>query len=182
MSNHQQIIVQTQCWLDSIIIEHNLCPFAKKERDRGSIHFCVDDSSKIDEALEHLLLECAQLERQADIETTLFIFAQICQGFEEFLDVLDIANQLLISQGYEGTFQLASFHPDYLFADSFQDDPANYTNRSPYPMLHIIREASLEKALQNYPHPELIPERNMAFCRAMGIEKMREMLAHCRKK
>jgi len=181
MSNNKKIILQTQCWLDNIIIEHNLCPFAKRERDRGSIRFCVDDNIEIAQALEHLVLECERLEQEVSIETSLFIFAELVQDFDDFLDLLDIANQLLIAQGYEGIFQLASFHPEYQFADSFHDDPANYTNRSPYPMLHIIREASLEKALQNYPDPELIPQRNVDYCRTMGIEKMQQMLENCRK-
>lgn len=167
-----QIIEQTQCWLDQFIIAHNICPFAKKERDRESIRFFVDDSTDISHALECLMLECERLDKNDDIETTLLIFSQLAGKFDDYLDFLDIANQLLISQGYEGVYQIASFHPDYQFADSSLDDPANYTNRSPYPMFHIIREASLEKALQNYPHPQLIPQRNIEYCRNLGIEKL----------
>ena len=175
----EKIIKQTQCWLDSVIIEHNICPFAKRERDKGSIRFTVEETSEMSQALESLLLECEKLDEQAEIETTLFILVNLGQDFNEYLDFLDIANQLLIDQGYEGVYQLASFHPDYCFADSNDDDPANYTNRSPYPTLHIIREVSLEKALQSYPEPELIPERNIEYCQKLGLEKMQEMLEHC---
>ncbi len=173
------IITKTQCWLDNIIIAHNLCPFAKRERDRGSIRYCVDEHTEIEQALENLLMEFERLDQKADIETTLFILAQICQDFNDYLGFLEMANQLLIAQGYEGEYQLASFHPDYCFADSFENDPANYTNRSPYPMLHIIREQSLERALQNYPDPELIPELNIEFCRTQGFDRMQQKLADC---
>lgn len=175
----EKIISQTQCWLDSVIIEHNICPFAKRERDKDSIRFSVDESSEVNEVLEHLVLECEQLDAKPEIETTLFILAKIGQDFNDYLDFLDIANQLLIEQGCEGIYQLASFHPDYCFAESSEDDAANYTNRSPYPTLHIIREKSLEKALQNYPEPELIPERNIDYCQNLGLEKMQQMLEKC---
>ena len=175
----EKIIKQTQCWLDSIIIEHNICPFAKRERDRDSIRFIVEPSSAINQALENLILECERLDDNPEVETTLFILEKIGRNFDDYLNFLDIANQLLIDQGCEGVYQLASFHPDYCFADSSDDDPANYTNRSPHPTVHIIREKSLEKALQNYPEPELIPERNIDYCQTLGLENMKQMLARC---
>lgn len=177
--NLDTIITQTQCWLDTVIIKHNICPFAKKERDRGGIHFCIDESREVSQALENLIIECERLDQQPELETTLFILAQLGQDFDDYLDFLDIANQLLIEQDYEGVYQLASFHPDYRFEQSEQDDPADYTNRSPYPMLHLIRELSLENALANYPNPERIPERNIEYCRHLGLQKMQEMLAQC---
>ena len=174
-----RIIKQTQCWLDSVIIKHNICPFAKRERDKGSIHFCVDENREISQALENLVIECERLDKQPEIETTLFLLAQLGQDFNDYLNFLDIASKLLIEQGYEGIYQLASFHPEYCFEQSEQDDPANYTNRSPHPMLHIIREQSLEKALQSYPNPELIPERNIEYCQNLGLKKMQAMLKQC---
>ena len=175
----EKIIKQTQCWLDKIIIKHDICPFAKRERDKDSIRFTVDESLELSQALENLVLECERLDNNPEIETTLFILAEIAQDFNDYLDFLNIASQLLIKQGYEGVYQLASFHPDYCFADCSDDDPANYTNRSPYPILHIIREQSLEKALQSYPEPELIPQRNIDYCQNLGLEKMQQMLAEC---
>lgn len=179
MSSIHDAIAQTQCWLDSLIINHNLCPFAKRERDRGSIRFYLDENGDMNQVLETLIRECERLEQEEKIETTLFILTNICQNFNDYLDFLDIANQLMATLGYKGIFQLASFHPDYCFADNNEDDPANYTNRSPFPMLHIIREQSLEKALKNYPAPELIPRRNIEFCRDQGLEKMQQILAKC---
>ena len=173
------IISQTQAWLDTVIIAHNICPFAKKERDRDSIHFCVDENTAIAQVLEALVLACQELDQNSEIETTLFILSNSCQDFETYLDFLDMANQLLFSLNYEGIYQLASFHPDYCFAEAEVHDPANYTNRSPYPMLHIIREKSLEIALENYPNPESIPERNIAYLRALGLDKVQAMLQAC---
>ena len=89
---------------------------------------------------------------------------------------MEIANDLMFEQGYEGVYQLASFHPDYCFADSEADDPANYTNRSPYPMLHLIREQSIEKALALYKKPESIPETNVQLARELGLKKMQSLL------
>jgi len=175
----EKIIKQTQCWLDSVIIEHNICPFAKRERDKGSIRFVVDDAQELSSALENLVLECEHLDDNTEIETTLFILAKIGRDFNDYLDFLDIASQLLIDQGYEGVYQLASFHPDYCFSGCGEDDPANYTNRSPHPTVHIIREVSLEKALQSYPEPELIPVRNVEYCQKLGLEKMQQLLAKC---
>ncbi|MCP3849443.1 MAG: DUF1415 domain-containing protein [Gammaproteobacteria bacterium] len=172
-------IKQTQCWLDHVIIEHNICPFAKRERDKGSINFCVNDASDWETVLEGLLLEFERLEAHSELETTLFIVTKAVQNFNDYLNFLDIANQLLIDRGYEGVYQLASFHPDYCFADTHEGDPANYTNRSPYPTLHLIREKSLEQALKNYPEPELIPVRNIEYCQKLGEEEMKRMLNQC---
>jgi hypothetical protein len=98
--------------------------------------------------------------------------------------MLAMAEQLLLLQGYEGVYQLASFHPDYRFEDNGSDteiDPANYTNRSPYPMLHIIREESLERALSHYPDPENIPVRNIKLTREMRLNNLQKLLAACYK-
>ncbi|MBE9525568.1 MAG: DUF1415 domain-containing protein [Proteobacteria bacterium] len=179
MLDKKIVIQQTQCWLDKFIIALNICPFASKERDKGSIRFFVDENSNLANVLENFVLECERLDQNDEIETTLFILGAMAEDFEDYLDFLDIANQLLISQGYEGVYQLASFHPQYMFAESEKDEAANYTNRSPYPMLHIIREESLEKALLTYPNPELIPENNIALCRKMGVEKTQAILSAC---
>ena len=88
-----------------------------------------------------------------------------------------IAERLLIVQNYEGMYQLASFHPDYRFEAHVKDDPANYTNRAPYPMLHIIREDSIDRALENYPNPENIPIRNIQLTRELGLKKLQSLLA-----
>lgn len=178
MSNSSYIRA-TSAWLNSFIISYEICPFAQRERDRDSIRYRLIEGDDLAMALEALIAECRLLDDHADIETTLIIFADALAQFDDFLDFLAMAEQLLIDQGYEGIYQLASFHPDYCFADSDDNDAANYTNRSPYPMLHLIREVSIEKALRHYADPDAIPERNIALTRQMGPEKLAAILKAC---
>jgi hypothetical protein len=175
----QPLIAATQAWLKTFIIEYSICPFAKTEWERGSIHFKVDNDRNIEDCLANLMLECDRLDTDPDIETTLLIYGDAPADFDDYLDFLELAETLLIEQGYEGVYQLASFHPDYCFQGAGPDDPANYTNRSPYPMLHLLREASLERALAAYPHPENIPQHNIELTRGLGLAKIQALLAAC---
>ena len=109
------------------------------------------------------------------IDTDFYIYSD----FDDFLDLVAIADDLLIAQAYEGVYQLASFHPDYCFAEASPDDAANYTNRSPYPILHLIREASIEQVLNHYPEPENIPLRNIALTRELGSNYLQALLNAC---
>jgi len=172
----EQIIHHTQAWLTSFIIQYNICPFAKKEHDNGRIHYAVDDSTDIEHCLETVFDECHRLDNHSNIETTLIIFPNNLSQFEDYLDFLSLAESLLIDQNYEGVYQLASFHPLYCFEGANTNDPANYTNRSPYPMLHLIREASLESALKSFPNPEKIPQQNIKLTRELGLQKVQEIL------
>ncbi len=174
--DQQKIIKATQNWLTAFIIPYNICPFAKHVHEADSIRYRVLNSDKAEYALAELIAECRHLDTEPTTETTLLILPAGCTQFDDFLDLTAMAEQLLIDQGYEGVYQLASFHPDYCFAGEDENDPANYTNRSPYPMLHIIREASIEQALKTYPNPELIPERNIELTRKLGLEKIQALL------
>ena len=173
------VIQQTKCWLENFIIKHNICPFAKPVYEHDSIHYLIFRDENIEEALQELISECTNLEDNDETETSLLIYPDAFMNFDDYIDFVALANELINQQGYEGVFQLASFHPQYQFADTEVNDPANFTNRSPYPMLHLIREASLELALKNYPNPEQIPERNINFAREQGLEKMQAVLSHC---
>ena len=175
----QQLIATTQTWLKTIIIAYNICPFAKRELDQGSIRFSVVHDTGIESCLLNLMLECDRLNIDPSIETTLVIYDNAFTAFDDYLDFLEVAEALLIEQDYEGVYQLASFHPDYCFEGAKQDDPANYTNRSPYPMLHLLRETSIERAVATYPHPENIPPRNIELTRELGLAKMQSLLAAC---
>ncbi len=175
-----QIKQQTQAWLKSVIIHYNICPFARQVVEKNGVHYCIDRSVMMPENLQTLIAEAVRLDQHDDIETTLLIYPENFADFDEFLDYLDLANQLLVWQGYEGVYQLASFHPHYCFSGADESDAANYTNRSPYPMLHLIREASLEKVLQSFPNPESIPERNIQLTRDLGLVKMQTLLAACK--
>ena len=179
MANQSLIIKQTQNWLAKVVIALSICPFAKREFDLGSIHYEVIVSNELDQQLEQFILSCEQLNEHSEIETSLLVFPNSFTGFYDYLDFVDIANELMHKQGYEGIYQLASFHPEYCFEGSDENDASNYTNRSPYPMLHILREASLEKVLASYPDPESIPERNIELTREMGLEAMQKLLADC---
>lgn len=182
MPDHNTVIHQTQKWLSAVIIGHGLCPFAKREFDSGRIHYGVIEASDIHGQLEAIIMACEALEDDPATETTLLILPDAVSIFEDFLHLLGIANSLMKDLGYEGVFQLASFHPDYRFDGSAGDnDPSNYTNRSPYPMLHILREASVEAALKNYEAPENIPARNIQLTQSLGLEVMKGLLADCYK-
>ena len=175
----QQLIAATQSWLKTIIIAYSICPFAKRELECGSIRYSVNHDTEIESCLLNLILECERLDTDSSIETTLVIYDNAFKAFDDYLDFLELAETLLIEQGYEGVYQLASFHPDYCFEAAGQDDPANYTNRSPYPMLHLLRETSIERAVASYPHPENIPQQNIELTRDLGLTKMRALLAAC---
>jgi len=173
------IIKQTEAWLTSFIINYNICPFAKREHDRSSIRYAVFKQNQLEHCLESVIKECQTLDTDKNIETTLLIFPNTFKCFDNYLDFISLAESLLIDQHYEGIYQLASFHPDYCFDGETLNDPANFTNRSPYPMVHLIRERSLEHALKSYPHPEKIPERNICLTRQLGLEKLQAILLKC---
>jgi len=175
----QHWIETTQAWLKTIIIEYSICPFAKREMQRGSIFYAVSHERKLKTCLQLLLQECERLNTDANIETSLLIYAGAFNLFDDYLDFLAMAEDLLIDEGYEGIYQLASFHPDYNFNESDGEDPANYTNRSPYPMLHLLRETSIDNAVNTYPDTDTIPERNMAVTRQLGLAKLQGLLAAC---
>jgi hypothetical protein len=169
----------TQIWLKSVIIEYGICPFAKRELERGSIHFSINHDTKTEQCLLHLMLECDRLDSEPGIETTLLIYADAFAAFDDYLDFVEIAESLLTEQGYEGTYQLASFHPDYCFQGSDPNDAANYTNRSPYPMLHLLRESSIENAVASHPDPKSIPQHNIELTRNLGLAKVQALLTAC---
>lgn len=172
----------TQTWLDRFVIHYSICPFARRERLRNSIRYQVIQGIDLEVHLENLIVEAEYLDRHPDTETTLLIFAEAYSDFDDFLDLMAIADDLLIAQAYEGVYQLASFHPDYCFAEASPDDAANYTNRSPYPMLHLIREASIEQVLRHYPEPEAIPQRNIALTHQLGLSYLQDLLSGCRQR
>ncbi|NOQ62980.1 MAG: DUF1415 family protein [Methyloprofundus sp.] len=176
------IIAQTKQWLKDIVIGLNFCPFAKPVFEQEKIHYQVSAADSLEACLQDLIAEAERLDNQSELETILVIYPNCVQDFDDFLELLEIANDLMHAQAYEGVYQLASFHPEYCFSGSDAEDPANYTNRSPYPMLHLIRESSLALALENYKDPEKIPDTNVQVAQDLGLEKMQELLAEVMKK
>jgi len=169
-------ISQTREWVSSVIVKYNFCPFARKEVENNCIHYIVSNANTIDDAVIDMLEQCIELDRERERETTLIMFDNGFGDFEDFLDLVDLANALLVAQGFEGKYQIANFHPDYVFADSDETDAANYTNRAPFPTLHLIREASMSEALENYDEPESIPEHNINLARRKGIDFWQQLL------
>ena len=162
-----KIITDTKQWLEKVVIGLNLCPFAAKPYYDNQVRFTVSECQEDACLLSHLETELQWLDAHPETETTLLIVPQMLQDFGKFNDFLDWADQLLVDLGYEGIYQIASFHPHYLFAGTQPEDAENLTNRSPYPILHLLREASLEKAIQNHPDVDSIPRHN--------IEKMQHL-------
>ncbi len=181
METPNEQISYTKNWLNDVVIELNLCPFAKYEVDRGAVRYQVEVKKDKKEMLSSVIDECRMLDSKPEIETTLIIYGEQFSSFDTYLDFADLANELLLAQGYEGIYQIATFHPEYCFEGEPKDDASNYTNRSPYPMLHLIREDSLEATLNKFPNAESIPYRNIELTREMGAEKMHALLKACRR-
>ncbi|MFD2166589.1 DUF1415 domain-containing protein [Thalassotalea euphylliae] len=181
MNQQHPALVATQKWLEDIVIGLNFCPFAKKEFINGTIHYEISTAGQLDKALEVIAEQCQKLMENDDIETTLVIYSLGFRRFEQYLDLVEYANDLLIEFGFEGDIQIASFHPDYVFDGEDEHSPSHYTNRSPYPTIHLIREASMEKVLSVYKDPELIPENNIALTEEKGAAFFRQYLAKIKK-
>ena len=175
-----RLVQQTKCWVKEVVIGLNLCPFAKVPAEKNEIRYFVASDLDPISCIESILAECIRLDNDNKIETTLVILPNGFDDFNDYLDLLDAATRILNDAGYAGEYQLASFHPEYQFQGSALNDPANYTNRSPYPTVHIIREESLERALTFYKgNPEEIPERNVALTRKMGLTQLKLLRESC---
>jgi hypothetical protein len=173
------IIAQTVAWIKSVVIGCNFCPFASKVLLKNSIRYITLPGATIEKVLESLSAEVQILDKDVETETTLIILPDHFEDFKTYLDLVDIAEEFLYNLGYEGIYQLASFHPQYLFAESYEEDPANYTNRSVYPMLHLLREASITDALEHFPDAGSIPQRNIEFANRKGLLFMQGLRAAC---
>jgi hypothetical protein len=171
----------TRAWVEHAVIGLNLCPFAKAVQVKELIRYVHSDARDSAALLDALRDE---LQRLADtpieqLETTLLVHPQVLGDFLDYNDFLGEADALLCEMGLEGTLQIASFHPRYRFAGTPADDIANATNRSPFPMLHLLREASIERAVAAFPEPEAIYEANMRTLRALGPKGWAELQARC---
>ncbi|WMX16874.1 DUF1415 domain-containing protein [Aureispira sp. CCB-E] len=181
MTNYteEEIVQQTKNWVAKVVVGLNFCPFAKREVLRDSIRYHVSNKDSLEEVLEELVRELNYLDKNVTTETTLLIYPKLFEDFESYLDLVDMGQSFLDQLNYEGIYQLASFHPQYQFGGTTLDDASNYTNRSPYPTLHIIREESIERALEHYEAPEEIPERNIQVAEEMGAKVLQQLLLDC---
>jgi len=166
-------------WVETFVVGMNLCPFAKREMVKSSVRFATTTSTTEEQLLMALQAELGLLNTDPSVETTLLIHAGVLQDFYDYNRFLSYTDSLLVEMGLEGIYQIASFHPDYQFDGTEPDDAENYTNRSPYPMLHLIREASLERAIADYPEVDQIPMRNIALMNDLGQNKLQALLRSC---
>jgi hypothetical protein len=173
------IIQQTKKWIKDVVIGLNFCPFANKEYKNDTIRYQVSNSKDMSEVMMQLFEECVFLDLNEETSTTLLILSEGFQDFEEYLFLVDLCEKLLRKQKYEGVYQIATFHPEYVFDGEDPLAPANFTNRSIYPMLHLLREEQLEEAIENFPDTELIPEKNIEVARKLGLEKLQALRAAC---
>ncbi len=160
----------TRRWLRDCVLGLELCPFAAPVLRDGSLRVAVSQSGDVQSRLRDFLLELDGLQSspEQEISTTLLVFECGPWRFAEFLELLEDCQDLLERSGMEGILQLAHFHPDYLFAGEAPESLSHYTNRSPYPTLHLIREAMISRVLENFPSPEDIPRRNIARLESLG--------------
>jgi len=174
-----QVIEQTKKWINDVVMGCNFCPFAAPPVKQQKVYYRVETSASLVACLDFFLEEMKRLDNEGEIETSFLIFPSSFEQFDNYLTLVSHAEKSIKQNGYEGIYQLASFHPLYQFANSSPDDAANYTNRSIYPMLHLLREESIEKALKSYSDPGSIPRRNILFAREKGTVYMKMLRDAC---
>ncbi|NIE67357.1 DUF1415 domain-containing protein [Burkholderia sp. Ax-1719] len=177
--DHADILDATRHWLTRAVIGLNLCPFAKSVHVKGQIRYAISEATDLEGVLTDLETELRTLADAdpADIDTTLLILPHALADFLDYNDALHFADLLLGQLRLDGTLQIASFHPHYQFEDTAPDDIENYTNRAPYPILHLLREDSIERAVDAFPDAADIYERNMETLRRLGLKGWREWMA-----
>jgi hypothetical protein len=164
------IIAATRRWLERAVIGLNLCPFAKSVYVKEQVRYVVSSATTPEALLEQLMDELQQLSDTPaeEVDTTLLIHPFVLTDFEDYNEFLDVADAAVEDMQLDGELQVASFHPDYQFAGTAADDMGNYSNRAPYPTLHLLREASVDRAVAAFPEAERIYERNIDTLRQLG--------------
>jgi hypothetical protein len=168
--DHDAVIAETVNWVEQAVIGLNLCPFAKAVHVKKQIRYVVCDVDTPEALLEKLMEELEYL-AEADpekVDTTMIMHPNVLADFEDYNEFLDVADAALEEMELDGILQVASFHPDYQFADTHKNDIENYTNRSPYPTLHLLREDSVERAVEAFPEAGDIFEKNIDTLRTLG--------------
>lgn len=176
----QEIAQQVNQWLNDVVIGLNLCPFAAKPQRNKQIKIFVSDAQQEEVLLEDILSQLLELDATPaeELETTLVVVPNMLDDFFDYNLFIDWVEALIKQQDWEGIFQLATFHPDYCFGGTEPEDAENLTNRSPYPVFHLIREESMEKVLKHYPNPEAIPDTNIARVESLTAEERRKLFPY----
>ena len=171
-------IAQTRRWLERAVIGLNLCPFAKAVYVKQQVRFVLSEATTTEALLDELTAELSllsQTDAQA-VDTTLLVHPHVLTDFLDYNDFLDRADAAVAALGLEGEIQVASFHPQYQFAGTYPDEMGNYTNRAPFPTLHLLREASIDRAVAAFPDPDVIVERNIATLEELGVEGWKRLM------
>lgn len=177
----QLAIQQVKAWLQEIVIGLNFCPFAQQPFETERIKYLVYTATNTQNIGKVVQDECKWLQQHPEIDTTLIIFPELLQSFAVFLQQVKNVNTVLERKKLIQAFQLAHFHPHYVFEGNSPQDAANYTNRSPYPILHIIRQEQLTKILKNIKNPHLIPQNNIRLATVKGAVYFEEILKQIHK-
>ncbi|HCE2904732.1 TPA: DUF1415 domain-containing protein [Vibrio parahaemolyticus] len=174
------ITQQVDQWLNDVVIGLNLCPFAAKPQRNKQIKIFVSEATREEALLEDILLQLIELStiEPEKLETTLVVVPNMLQDFWDYNFCIDWVEGLIKQQDWEGIFQVATFHPDYCFGGAAPEDDENLTNRSPYPIFHLIREESMEKVLKHYPDPESIPDTNIARVSALSEDERKKLFPY----
>lgn len=174
-----QIESDVRQWLERVVIGLGLCPFAAQPTAEGRVRIAVSDARSDESLLHALFAELTRLDTSStEIETTLLVAPRHLASFDDYNQFLDPAEGLIEEFGWTGRYQIASFHPHYRFAGTVPDDAENLTNRAPYPILHLIREASLEQVLASFSDPEGIPARNILRVRQLSDAERRALFPY----
>ena len=178
--NCQLIEQQVKQWLEDVVIGLNLCPFAAKPNRNKQIRIFVSEDDNENDLLETIYMQFKELDETPPetLETILVVAPFLFEEFDDYNQFLDLIEGLVVQLGKSGTYQIASFHPDYCFYGAEPDDAENLTNRSPYPVFHLIREESMAKVIKHYPNPEAIPDRNIECVENLTPEQMRQLFPY----
>lgn len=173
-----EVIARTRRWIERAVIGLNLCPFAKAVYNKQQVRIVLSDATTEAALLAELGEELALLRDTGPemIDTTLIVHPEVLQSFPDYNDFLDLADALVAEMSLEGVIQVASFHPDYQFADAEIGDVSNNTNRSPYPTLHLLREDSIDRAVAAYPDPSVLFERNIEVVEELGADAYNDLI------
>ena len=177
----QSAIASVKHWLETFVIENHLCPFAGREFFSDRVRFSYTDASNELQLLEVLADEIKLLQQNLTIETTLLIHPLVLKDFNDYNQFLNQAEQLIEKLGLLGIYQIAGFHPNYQFRGSQPADAENYTNRSPYPLLHLLREQSVEQAIISHPDISAVPANNIALMNQIGVATLSKTMQSYRK-
>lgn len=178
----EHALAEVRAWVDRAVIGLNLCPFAKGVQVKRLVRYVATEATDTDALREVLVTELERL-RDTDattLETTLLVHPWVLQDFLDYNDFLDEADAVVAAMGLDGVIQVASFHPDYRFAGTAPDDMGNATNRAPHPTLHLLRETSIDRAVQAFPEADAIFETNIATMESLGADGWAALRRQCR--